>query len=116
MYGGQIPFVTKAGAEKLWGRPVAGSMLTYGYGSALKNGYVELVDNHEFVATLFIVDYRRGRSAFNLILENTAGSRYYVMASDIMKVIKAAEKGSVTGRWVFCKKGSNYGIQLLEEL
>lgn len=70
----------------------------------------------EFTDTFKIEGYGRGRSAayFNLTSQ-TSGLSCVMMMTDICDLVTSAtiEKGVVTGRWIFCKRGANYGIKYL---
>ena len=76
-------------------------------------------DPWEFEDTFIIDDYSRGRSAaiFNLTSQTNPNMECTIFMSDMIEVIrqKTIVKGVVSGRWIFCKKGQNYGIRLVEE-
>jgi hypothetical protein len=75
----------------------------------------ELRDNFEFDEVLEVVGFYRGRSAAGLELSDVGRRRFYpCFLKESMAVIQAATKGVVNGRWTFCKRGSNFGIKLLE--
>lgn len=65
-----------------------------------------------FEATLRVVDYERGRSAMRIIVEDVGtGMRYPVFLSDVFNYLKGVE---ITETWKPVKKGSNYGIQVVQ--
>ena len=70
----------------------------------------------EFIDTFQITGYGRGRSAAYLTLESTTTPmKCVMMMSDMSNLITTAkiDKGLVSGRWIFGKRGANYGIQYL---
>lgn len=73
-------------------------------------------DNHEFDATLEYVGYARGRSAAYFHFKDAATGHVHPMfMRDFEDVISRCvlDKGVVTARWTFVKRGMNYGIQLV---
>ncbi|WP_051165357.1 hypothetical protein [Nocardia testacea] len=75
----------------------------------------EMRTNAPFTATLRIVDYIRGRSAARFVLEDKAtGLTFPMFLTDMLNVLQHAsiEKGVVSGRWIGCKRGQNYGLRL----
>ncbi len=75
-------------------------------------------DPEEFVDTFEIVSYSRGRSAANFDLKSTIiGMECHMFMSNMIDLIHATtiKKGIVSGRWIFVKKGTNYGIKYLGE-
>ena len=76
-------------------------------------------ENYEFEDTLIITGMSRGRSAANFNLQSTINSKNYnLFMTDIVDLIQKAtiNKGTIKGRWTFVKRGSNYGIKLLETI
>jgi hypothetical protein len=70
----------------------------------------------EFEDTLVLVDTERGQSAARLVVHSvTNGNRYQMFFADFVKMLKQIDmhKGIFTGRFIPCKKGSNYAIQWL---
>ena len=73
--------------------------------------------NFEFDATLQLDTYVRGRSASRLVWKDVATRvEYEMFISDAIKVLKKGLEpgGIITGKWIFCKKGANYGLKLVE--
>ena len=82
-----------------------------------KNDY-EMKDTWIFEDTLKITSYGRGRSAAYFELKSTTTSMEAVMMmSDMSHMVQAGviNKGVITGRWTFGKKGKNYGIEYVGE-
>lgn len=72
--------------------------------------------NFEFEDTLRLTGMSRGRSAANFNLKSeTTGKNYNVFMTDMVDLFQNAtiNKGSVTGKWTFVKRGHNYGIKLI---
>lgn len=71
--------------------------------------------NFEFDATLEFEEISTGRSAvrFHFVDVNT-GKKYVMFLTDAQDIIKKLEKGKISGRWTFCKKGANFGVKLVE--
>ena len=75
-------------------------------------------DPWEFVDTFKITGYGRGRSSAVLEMESTTtGMQCVMMMKDMTHMIRTATitKGIVSGRWIFGKRGMNYGLQYLGE-
>ncbi len=76
-------------------------------------------DNAPFVDTLKVTTYSRGRSAANFCATSvTSGVEYSFFMSDFLDVITTCkiDKGVIEEKkWVFIKKGANYGLQLYTE-
>lgn len=69
-----------------------------------------------FEDTLVLVDTERGQSAARLVVHSaTNGNRYQMFFADFVKMLKQIDmhKGIFVGRFIPCKKGSNYAIQWL---
>ena len=71
-------------------------------------------DNYSFESKMTIEDYGRGRSAVTIYLLDELNNRYEVFISDFIEMMKKLEvsEGSFYGKFTFCKKGKNYGLQL----
>jgi len=78
----------------------------------------EWKDPWEFEDTFLIENYSRGRSAaiFLMSSQTNLDMNCTIFMSDMIDVIrkKTIKKGVVSGRWIFGKKGMNYGIRLAE--
>jgi hypothetical protein len=102
MYKGQIPFNRHTGDH-----------CSYYGGPSNRDGY-EWRDNVPFKADLRIDTYSRGQSAANFEAVDAEGRKYNLFLSDMLDIVKSCGI-EVGGRipwsdWVFCKRGSNYGI------
>ena len=77
----------------------------------------EWKDPWEFDDTFLIENYSRGRSAaiFLMTSQTNPEMKCTIFMSDMIDVIrkKTIKKGVVSGRWIFGKKGQNYGIKLV---
>lgn len=72
----------------------------------------------EFTDTLVLKDTERGRSAARIVLESaTNGNRYQMFFAGFVDMVKQIDmhKGIFVGRFIPCKKGSNYAIQWVGE-
>lgn len=70
----------------------------------------------EFEDTLVLVDSERGQSAARLVVHSvTNGNRYPMFFHGFVDMLKQIDmhKGIFVGRFIPCKKGSNYAIQWL---
>ncbi|WP_416565071.1 hypothetical protein [Nocardia testacea] len=86
-----------------------GNMLAYPDRSS------EMRTNAPFTGALRIVSVERGRSAARFILEDKAtGHQYPMFLTDMLAVMQHAtvDKGVISGRWIGCKRGQNYGLRL----
>lgn len=79
-----------------------------------------------FEADLYFCGYSRGRSSAVIILRpyedrnkkwtyHPQPLHYQVFMSDIGDVVKNMTKGRIKGKFIFVKKGANYGIQLYKD-
>lgn len=95
---------------------VKGSLYNY-YSGYSYEGEAEWVENFEFEKTLTYVDYGRGRSAVTFYFDGPDGERYPMFIKDFDKLIRkySLTNGTVTAKWDFVKRGSNYGIKLAED-
>lgn len=70
----------------------------------------------EFSDTLKITGYGRGPSSAVFNLESTTKKMACSMfMKDLNEMLMTADisKGEISGRWIFCKRGQNYGIKYL---
>jgi hypothetical protein len=98
-----------SGGEAQWRSWIDQRVETYDY---------EWRDPEEFVDTFQIIGYGRGRSAAYFELESlTTKMQAVMMMTDMTHLVLNANifKGVVAGRWIFGKRGQNYGIQFLGE-
>ena len=71
-------------------------------------------DNYEFDDTLELVDWDRGRSSVTFIMKRQSnGQKVCVFVVDFYNMSFRMNNGTVTGRFVFTKKGANYGCKLI---
>lgn len=84
--------------------------------------YDEEKDNYVFKADLYIAGYERGCSSAVMLLvpyrdkDKDRWSRkfhYRVFMSDIEDIVKEMVKGRIKGTFTFVKKGSDYGLKLI---
>jgi hypothetical protein len=71
--------------------------------------------NTAFEAALRVVGTERGQSAARFIVEDTAtGVQYPLFMTELLAIVQHAtiEHGVVSGQWIGCKRGANYGIRL----
>ena len=89
-----------------------GDMLEYdGYGYA-RSGEQEIV---EFEATMKFKQYTKGRSSLRFLLEDEEGGKWSMMAQCVDDFVERSVNGVVTGKWIVCKRGANYGLLLIKE-
>lgn len=72
------------------------------------------VDIKEFEATMTFVRYEKGRSSLRFILEDENGKKWSMMAQCIDDFVFRANSGTISGKWVMCKRGANYGLLLMQ--
>lgn len=73
-----------------------------------------LVDNVPFDDVLAFQSYYRGRSAAGMSFLGQNGTPYNVFLSDFVKFVQIMERGIVKGKFIYAKKGMNYGLKLYE--
>ena len=73
-----------------------------------------MLENKPFKDTLKYYEYYRGRSAAGAVFTNEVGQIFTVFMTDLDKFIPLMEKGVITGTFIYCKRGRNYGITLYE--
>lgn len=78
------------------------------------NKPVYWADIEEFEATMTFVRYVKGRSSLRFILEDENGKTWSMMAQCIDDFVFRANRGTVSGKWVMCKRGANYGLLLIQ--
>jgi len=139
-YTGNVPHWTQNATFYEERRKIAQSILDEGFVNRPKDYYFDnneteekwfdrihsqIADNTyewkepwEFVDTYEIESYGRGRSAayFHMRSKSTDASCVMMMTDMSHMIINAnINKGVVTGRWIFVKRGANYGIHYLGE-
>lgn len=95
--------------------PRTGNMETYPRSATSWQPGSEWRPNAPFEAALRVVGTERGQSAARFILEDTTtGVRYPLFMTELLAIIQNAtiDHGVITGRWIGCKRGANYGIRL----
>jgi len=88
-------------------------------GRYIEVDYTIWKENYEFKDTLIITGMSLGRSAANFNLQSTINNKNYnLFMTDIVDLIQKATitQGKINGRWTFVKRGSNYGVKLIETL
>ena len=115
MSEGKIPFVLrrkvllKGGWVEIKGK----HLCSYDNG-----GDIYWEENKDFEAELIYNGYGRGRSSivfYYINEDNTFSAQMFV--SDLDNIIQLGISPNViNGIWRYCKKGSNYGIQLIKEI
>jgi hypothetical protein len=87
-------------------------------GKIIKVDDIVWKENFEFEDTLELTGMSRGRSAANFNLKSiTDGKNYNLFMTDTVDLIQNStiNKGKITGRWTFCKRGQNYGVKIVKE-
>jgi hypothetical protein len=105
MYKGKIPFTRD------------GRLMNYASEYSSLDKPHEWKDNHEFEATLTFQGFERGRSAAHGVFKNAEGHRFVVFLKDVDTLITSGAMrtgGIVSGTWCYCKRGQNYGVQLVK--
>lgn len=78
---------------------------------------IEWIPNTEFQATLELKNYYRQAHAVVFEFEDTFGNEYPMFLSQFYELVKTGIlfNGRATGNWTFCKRGTNFGIILVEK-
>jgi len=79
---------------------------------------IEWRDNNGFEATLTVLEVERGRSAAHFLAEDEGRAKFVIFAIDLLEALQSVgcQPGAkIKGRWMFCKRGMNYGVQLVKE-
>ena len=90
-----------------------GNMLEYDgylYG-ATKYSEKDIV---EFEETMTFQHYTKGRSSLRFILKDSKDKEWSMMAQCIDCFVKQSVKGVLSGKWIMCKRGQNYGLLIVE--
>lgn len=100
-------------ASKIKQYPIdgAGNMIEY---PDWHNKEVAWVDIKEFEETMEFVRYEKGRSSLRFIINDSKGKTWSMMAQCIDDFVFRANRCTVSGKWVMCKRGSNYGLLLVK--
>jgi hypothetical protein len=102
IYQGDIPFDPRTGDQYHYAGPWE-----------INHKHAVMRPNAIFIDTLSIEGMERGRSAAYFIFRRqTTGAKVIVFMTDAVDLMEVMEKGKVTGSFVFCKRGSNYGCKL----
>ena len=90
-----------------------GNMLEYNgylYG-ATKYSEKDIV---EFEETMTFQYFTKGRSSLRFILVDSQGREWSMMAQCIDSFVQRSVNGVLTGKWIMCKRGSNYGLLIVK--
>jgi hypothetical protein len=68
-------------------------------------------DNEPFNDTLTYAGYGRGRSAAYFVFTRSDGKEVTMFMKDFDALIRQMVNGKVSGRFVFIKRGQNYGVK-----
>ena len=71
-------------------------------------------EQEEFTATLMYEGFTRGRSAANMTFTDEYGHKYTMFLAEFDKLVNHMRCGCVSGTWITCKRGQNYGIRLVK--
>jgi hypothetical protein len=71
-----------------------------------------MVDNVPWEDELVYMSYYRGRSAAGGTFTNTKGQIFTVFMTDMDKFIPLMINGKIKGKFIYCKRGQNYGVTL----
>lgn len=89
------------------------------YVSSWEKEEVEWKDNFIFEDTLILEEIHRGRSAANFIFKSKKdeNQRFVMFLKDVFDICNSTgiKKGKLKGKFTFCKRGANYGVQLIIE-
>lgn len=72
------------------------------------------IDNIPWKDTLRYEGYYRGRSAAGFTFRNDKGQIFSVFMKDIESFIPKMVNGNISGTFIYCKRGKNYGVTLYE--
>jgi hypothetical protein len=70
------------------------------------------IDNIPWDDELTYDDFYRGRSAAGAIFKNAAGQIFTVFMKDLGIFIPHMVNGKIKGKFIYCKRGMNYGVTL----
>jgi len=102
IYDGDIPFSDGHQlhfADQSWPRPAA----------------VDWQPNAVFKDSLTFLRFARGRSAAYAEFHRNNGKTVIVFLTDLDTMMPYLTSGNITGKFVFCKRGANYGCKLYTE-
>lgn len=108
-YKGKIPFSNREFDK--------GNLVDYVHPVCLDSPDIEWRENYTFGAALEFLRFYRGRSAANAIFRHAGTSyEYQMFLTDLKDLLKShtVYAGTVAAYWTFCKRGTNYGIKLVE--
>lgn len=71
---------------------------------------ITYIENLPWKDTLTYDGYYRGRSAAGATFRNDLGQRFTVFMTDFDKFIPLMVNGKIEGKFIYCKRGSNYGV------
>lgn len=73
-----------------------------------------MIDNVSWDDELVYDSFYRGRSAAGTLFTNSKGQRFTVFMTDLDKFIPLMVQGKIKGKFIYCKRGKNYGVTLYE--
>lgn len=88
-----------------------GNMLGYDRYGSKRTGEKDIV---EFEETMTFQHYTQGRSSLRFILKDSKGGEWSMMAQCIDYFVKHSINGVLSGKWIMCKRGQNYGLLIIE--
>lgn len=115
MYKGKIPF---AGPKARYSKP--GSLIEFvDYGKVEPKDTEEIVwrENGEFDAHLRLSGYEKGRSSVRFVFRDREDREFSMSLDDFYHMMEKTHLRVniyIDARWVFAKKGTNYGIQCVK--
>jgi len=74
-----------------------------------------MIENIPFEDELTYKTYYRGRSAAGAEFTNSLGQIFIVFMTDLDKWIPIMTEGKIKGKFIYCKRGMNYGIKLFDQ-
>ena len=98
--------------ETIWGEPIYDENSKYPRHVQLKPVYI---DNIPWEDELEYHSFYRGRSAAGLIFKNSKEQMFTVFMKDIDIFIPLMVHGKIKAKFIYCKRGMNYGVTLFEE-
>jgi len=81
---------------------------------AYKDEFYRWKENHRFLDDIVYENYLRGRSSVTFVFRSLTRpkTKYFMCFTDFHDAIPYMTNGNISGEFVYCKRGSSYGIRL----
>ena len=98
--------------QTIWGDPIYDENSKFPRHVKIEPVYI---DNIPWEDELEYDSFYRGRSAAGIYFKNSKGQIFTVFMKDLDIFIPLMVHGKIRAKFIYCKRGMNYGVTLFEE-